>query len=683
MGEGDLPRAFITGGTGFLGSHFLLNFVGRNIDQAFVLVRGSDIVSCENKLAQSLNVAGATYVPQLHSDDVWNRLTIIKGDLASPLFGLREDVIAHISDAAVEEFWHFAATLSFEDYRADEIHALNVEGTKEAIKMAEMLGVSKFIYVSTAYSCGAQAGEIAETLHSTDRPFLNEYEKSKCFAEHAITDECQRRGIALTILRPSVVVGNSRTKLAGGSTTGLYGMLREMSRLRPVLLRAESSARIFGNPEGEVNFIPVDRLMDDLRSIVQKDSLIAGGIFHLTYDANPSLAEAAEVIFSELNLKNLHLALPSNNDFSPIEQLIDRRTAFYRGYLNSNKIFTKAGRKRRRMTVDDFRGFVAEGIKLLDGSRKSDNAKMLRIEASDGAMLNTYVMGSATAPAVLLCNAVGMPMECMRPLMENLACGAKVVTWECRGLPSPANDIASLDVSLDRHVADALDVCTAHGLDRVVLIGWCSGARLAMRKAAAFPDLVSGLVLLNGGHIGGTVPTLFEQNIKKVMPLIAANRRYARLFYESIFRRKTLGDAESEQGKASELASSTLLATDSPQFLHLANQPFRSEESLFAYARILSAYLIEPVTEAELHVRVPTLISTGTADTTVNPQSSRELANRMAGAQFREAEGCDHFALYHDKELMADISAFIRAAHPVAQLQTGPSIVQSVDAALF
>lgn len=655
-----LAKAVVTGGTGFLGSHFLINFVGTFLDCAVLIVRGKDVSTRSTKLRRALEVAGSSYRPERRPELIWDKLRIVEGDLALPGFGLDHGCLAAIGKEAPDEFWHFAATLNFEEYRADQIQALNVDGALEAIELADRLGISKFVYISTAYSCGAQTGDIPETLHDPGRRFLNEYEKSKCLAENAIAKECRSRGMTLTILRPSVVVGNSQTKLPGGSATGLYGMIRELSRMRPVLKRDGRDVRLFGDATGQVNFIPVDHLMEDLQSILDSGRMIRGGIFHLTYDTNPDLGAAFSTLFAELKLRNIRLADSSSDDLSPIEQLIDRRTTFYRGYLYSNKRFARVGNVERHMTLEEFRSYIVEAVRFLDGDENTAPPRMVRVRASDGAELNTFFApGPAGAPAVLLCNAIGMPMECMRPLMEHLSRSAKVASWECRGLPSPGPDIDEMDVSIDRHAADAADVCEEYGFEQVVLVGWCSGARLAMRIAARFPGLVSGMVLLNGGHIGGTDPSVFERNIAKVMPLIAADRRYAGLFYESIFRHKGPAEAASTESEASDLVTSTLLATDSPQFLHLASRPFQSEESLYAYGRIQAAFLAEQNMDAEFDVRLPTLISTGTADTTVNPRSSWELAKRIPGAQVVELRGRDHFAMYHDRDLLEKVSAFV------------------------
>ena len=52
----------------------------------------------------------------------------------------------------------------------------------------------------------------------------NLYEDSKLKAEYAACKAASRDDIRLTLLRPTVVVGNSVTKSSGGSASGLYGL---------------------------------------------------------------------------------------------------------------------------------------------------------------------------------------------------------------------------------------------------------------------------------------------------------------------------------------------------------------------------------------------------------------------------------------------------------------------------
>lgn len=53
--------------------------------------------------------------------------------------------------------------------------------------------------------------------------------------------------------------------------------------------------------------------------------------------------------------------------------------------------------------------------------------------------------------------------------------------------------------AIDRHVADIRCLMQSLGMDRVVLMGHSLGAYIALAAAAAYPERVSGLILLDGG----------------------------------------------------------------------------------------------------------------------------------------------------------------------------------------
>ena len=52
-----MATIFVTGTTGFLGSHFLINFVGTHFDRAYVLIRGTTDEVRRGKLITALRQA--------------------------------------------------------------------------------------------------------------------------------------------------------------------------------------------------------------------------------------------------------------------------------------------------------------------------------------------------------------------------------------------------------------------------------------------------------------------------------------------------------------------------------------------------------------------------------------------------------------------------------------------------
>jgi nucleoside-diphosphate-sugar epimerase len=332
------PNIFVTGGTGFLGSHFLC--WARRIDRAaaVVLVRGPDDAGRKRKLMHACATAAQSY--EAFSFDELPQLTVIGGDVERTLCGLAPARIAELRAAAnFHEFWHFAASLRFEASERAPIIDRNVRGAENAVKLAAMLGAKRFIHVSTAYSVGAVEGWAPEKPHQVARPFCNAYEAGKCYAEHAILRAATELGLSTTILRPSIVIGPQSTKRTGGSRIGLYGLLRELALARH-LFSEHAPIRVPVRLETEVNLIPVDCLMCDIREIV-RNGFGKNAIYHLCARHGLSVSDLFTALCSALKVDGLKLVSLSE-PASPIVNMMPERIRFYTPYLRLDRRFERS-----------------------------------------------------------------------------------------------------------------------------------------------------------------------------------------------------------------------------------------------------------------------------------------------------------------------------------------------------
>ncbi len=102
------------------------------------------------------------------------------------------------------------------------------------------------------------------------------------------------------------------------------------------------------------------------------------------------------------------------------------------------------------------------------------------------------------SPAVLLVHGAFGDRSLFGPQIEHLAPRHRVVALDLRG--HGESDVPTSGFAFADFVADALAVTTAAGLDRVVVCGHSVlGAGIGLRLAAARPDLVAGVAMLDGG----------------------------------------------------------------------------------------------------------------------------------------------------------------------------------------
>lgn len=264
----------LTGSTGFIGQYVLRGLLEANC-RVVVLLR-----SGPRSLDASMNRLGV----DVHAAIADGRLDIIEGALPDRL---PPAVPMHI-----DQIVHSAACLQPEQDDSGEPFTTNVEGVKALVAWAEDHHVHQLHFVSTAYVCGREMETAPEHFHKPQPRFETDYELSKYQAEAWLLEWSSRPGRSLTIHRPSLVVGDSRT----GYTTqygGFYQLARMIDVLRQFFAdrrrdgQIELPLRIPARPQDTQNFVCVDYVADVIVKIVTHPQW-HGQIYHITNPHPPS-----------------------------------------------------------------------------------------------------------------------------------------------------------------------------------------------------------------------------------------------------------------------------------------------------------------------------------------------------------------------------------------------------------
>jgi nucleoside-diphosphate-sugar epimerase len=339
-------------------------------------------------------------------------LTAIRSDITLPRLGLSEEWLDTARRGpAGSTFFHFASSLNFEEKNKDAIYDHNINGLRHAVDVASVLRCDAFFYISTAYTVGIHEGHVAERLH---RPaaFNNYYEETKCAAEHLITELCGAKGLRLAIVRPSVVIGPSKSCKTGGSKTGLYGLIREMHRLKPHLKRVHVPVTAYGNPDAGVNLIPVDYVCHDIFRLFD-DPGVRNGLHHATADNNVNIAALVELIKRHLGLPNVTVERSDRFDSErapAIERLLARTTAFYDSITRTTKHFEKNAGAKWILGMDDVERYVIEAVRAFEPVESQEPDEAAIAMAGDSADLSVYAAGNMAAETRAFSNAAGDPV---------------------------------------------------------------------------------------------------------------------------------------------------------------------------------------------------------------------------------------------------------------------------------
>lgn len=328
-------KIVITGGTGFVGTHLILELLEQSDAELFCLVRAKN-TSAEQRLHQQLAqvTQGSGYAPEL-INQVKKRCHAIEADLQGDITSLAASI-----PRGVSQFWHCAASLNYEERFAAEIYDINVEGTRKALALARALNVDCFNYVSTAYVAGRNTGVILESPMAEVQS-SNVYESSKVEAEQLIYAQ---QDMKYRIFRPSIVIGHSRTYHAI-NFSGMYGFLRRLIQFKGMMARVQRGYLerepicMNVDPDVPINFVPVDKVAKQAVAIARSDS--NNSIFHLTNRTVPTVGEALEVLFSTAGLPPPKI-VQDTTQYAWIDEKFNEKIEFYKSYLTGYKQFDRS-----------------------------------------------------------------------------------------------------------------------------------------------------------------------------------------------------------------------------------------------------------------------------------------------------------------------------------------------------
>ena len=179
-------KAFVTGATGFLGSHVARALVEQGAELRLLVRRTSDL----------RNIA------DLSADRV-------EGDL-------RDATSIEKALSGCECVFHVAA-----DYRLwvrdpDEMYRSNVEGTRFLIEAARKQGVRRIVYTSSVATMGFGSGSNNGRVADEESPvsltdMIGHYKRSKFMAEQ-VAIEAGKSGVDVVIVNPTTPIGERDVK---------------------------------------------------------------------------------------------------------------------------------------------------------------------------------------------------------------------------------------------------------------------------------------------------------------------------------------------------------------------------------------------------------------------------------------------------------------------------------------
>jgi nucleoside-diphosphate-sugar epimerase len=346
------PVIALTGATGFLGSHIMAQLL-QNGYRLIVLGRSTKEETLSERISKLLRWFGM--------EEFTGKLEMMDIDFSKPKIGIPEAEYNKLT-ALTDQIIHCASDTNFSERKRELVFKANVDSLNGILEFAANSHGKVFNYISTAYVAGMNNVVCKETP-SEATAFVNVYEESKARAENIIAQYCKNNSMPLTIIRPSIVYGDS---LTGRSLkfNALYFPVKSVQYIRDIYLhdiknnggkKSQKSGifidsagylhlplRVYLPQKGSINLIPVDYFVNATRKIIEKKS--PGGIFHLTNISAPTLETLAAYNEEFTKIRGVEIIYgQAGNQVmrNPVEELFDRFIEPYRPYLSDNRIFDR------------------------------------------------------------------------------------------------------------------------------------------------------------------------------------------------------------------------------------------------------------------------------------------------------------------------------------------------------
>ena len=280
---------FVTGGTGFIGRFLVENLLKRGAP-VHVLVRKESL-----KKLEALRIT-------------WNadekQVIAVLGDLGKSDLGI-SDADKKRLKGKIKHMFHLAAVYDL-NASAEDQQLANIDGTRNAVELAQTLQVGCFHHASSIAAAGLYEGTFREDMFEEAEELDHPYFRTKHLSEGIVRKECKR---PWRIYRPAFVVGHSQTGYID-KIDGPYYFFKLIQRLRNMLPPWMPTIGIEG---GRINIVPVDFVANAMDYLAHKKGL-DGKCFHLTDPEPHRIGEVLNIFAKAAHAPQMTLRINARID---------------------------------------------------------------------------------------------------------------------------------------------------------------------------------------------------------------------------------------------------------------------------------------------------------------------------------------------------------------------------------
>jgi pimeloyl-ACP methyl ester carboxylesterase len=251
---------------------------------------------------------------------------------------------------------------------------------------------------------------------------------------------------------------------------------------------------------------------------------------------------------------------------------------------------------------------------------------------SDGVSLHYAISEYREGkPWMALIIPFGLRVAIARPFFEFFQPQYNIVSWESRLILSADERPAPADAfELRCHVSDFEVVLTTCNIRQCVVVGYCSGAGIALGAANRYPHRISHLVLVHGEYVLLNEPgcsTQFGREMDGLLTMALSDENHLRKIFEKVKNDRV--DPGEHRPKGIDL-------------------PFSQLEFLRRHAQNYHAYKKADFQKLARFVAHRTLLMTGKRDAQANVASTLKIKEAMPKAMLHVDETADHYGILRE-----------------------------------
>ena len=183
-------KAFVTGGSGFIGRNIVAKLVDRGYEVR-ALVRSPESAAILSPLGVHL----------------------VRGDVTD-IASMREAM------RGCDIVFHVAGYVETGDPDSEWMEMINVGGTRKVLRLAHELGIPRIVYTSTVTVFGDTKGVMVDESFKAEGTSLTEHARTKWLAHYQVALPLMQKGAPIIIVMPGGVYG-----------PGGYGLITDMMRI--------------------------------------------------------------------------------------------------------------------------------------------------------------------------------------------------------------------------------------------------------------------------------------------------------------------------------------------------------------------------------------------------------------------------------------------------------------------